>query len=288
VYVGHYELELESIPVIEFRIEEPETLGEYIRKLRMLNGWSQKELANRIVARPETIVNWEKGQHTPQRKTIPKLIGTLDADPWEAIRFDGVITERQRRILTHFSGKAAFTFGECMELFCVGEVHKDLGYLVDIEILDRQVKGDTEYYRTRIHRQPKTLGELIRRYRIESKHTAKELGSIIGVTEDTILNWEKNRTHPSQERLILLRVKLDIDPGKIIKFGGAISQRQKDILDLIKKQGSVTRRECQRFLNLQQKDAQNGLLFLYRLGILGRTLGKRHKATYFMPGGNQY
>ena len=95
MYVGHYELELESIPVIESRVEEPETFGEYIRKLRMLKGWSQKELANRIVTRPETIVNWEKGQHTPQRKTIPKLIKVLDGDPWEAVNFDGVLTDNR-------------------------------------------------------------------------------------------------------------------------------------------------------------------------------------------------
>ena len=38
MYVGHYELELETIPVMEFRNEEPETFGEYIRKLRILKG----------------------------------------------------------------------------------------------------------------------------------------------------------------------------------------------------------------------------------------------------------
>jgi len=42
VDVGHYELELESIPVIEFKTKEPETFGEYIKKLRILKGWSQR------------------------------------------------------------------------------------------------------------------------------------------------------------------------------------------------------------------------------------------------------
>ena len=185
--------------------------------------------------------------------------------------------------MTHFSGKAAFTPEECMELLRICRVHKDLEYLVDIEVLRREAKGNAEYYRIARYNRPKTLGELIRKHRIESNLTAKELASIIGVTEDTILNWEKDRTFPSQERLTLLRVKLDIDPIKIIKFGGAISQRQKDILDLIKKRGSITRKECQRFLNLRQKDAQNGLLFLHRLGVLDRTIGERNKAIYFVP-----
>jgi len=289
VYVGHYELELESIPVIEFRIEEPETLGEYIRKLRILKGWSQQELARSIGTHPETIVNWENGQHTPQRKTLPKLIKVVDGDPWKAIEFDGVLTERQRQILSHFGKGSAFTHEERIELLCASRVYKDLRYLVDIGVLERRIKGNTEYYRIARYNQPRTLGELIRKHRIENNHTAKELGNIIGVTEDTILNWEKDRTHPSQERLILLREKLAIDPGKIIEFEGAISQRQKDILELIRKCDSITRKKCQALLNLRQKDAQNALLFLYRLGVLDRTLGKRHKATYFMSHeGNQY
>lgn len=288
MYVGHYELELESIPVIEFRVEEPETFGEYIRKLRILKGWSQQELAQSIGTHPEVIVNWEKGRHIPQRRTIPKLIRTLDSDPWEAIKFDGVLIERQWQILSHFGKETTFTYEECMELLCVAELHKDLEYLVDIGVLERRVKGNTESYRIAGYNQPKTLGELIRKCRIENELTAKELGIIIGVTEDTILNWEKSRKHPSQERLILLREELDIDPGKVIKFEGTISQRQRDILELIMKRGSVTRRECQDLLGSRQKDAQNGLRFLYRLGVLNRKIGKRNKATYFIsPRDNQ-
>jgi len=94
VYVGHYELELESIPVIEFRIEEPVTFGEYIRKLRVLKGWSQKELARYVGLCFSTIIDYEKGRYILQRRLIVRLLRALDADVWEAIQFDGVLTER--------------------------------------------------------------------------------------------------------------------------------------------------------------------------------------------------
>jgi len=113
--VGHYELELETIPVIEFRIEEPETFGEYIKRLRILKGWSQKELANRIGAYPTTMIDWEKGRCIPARKWVIELINALDADVWETIQFDGVLTKRQREIIKAFPDKV-FTHRNCVSL----------------------------------------------------------------------------------------------------------------------------------------------------------------------------
>ena len=130
--------------------------------------------------------------------------------------------------------------------------------------------------------QPKTLGEFIRRRRFEKDLLAKELASLIGVTEDTVLNWEKDRTCPSQKKVILLRERLDIDPFELIEFAGAISERQKCILNLITERGSITRGECQDLIGLRQQYAQNYLHFLYRLGVLKRTMGQRRKATYFL------
>jgi len=77
-----------------------------------------------------------------------------------------VLTERQRQILTHFSGKATFTSGECIELLSVAELHKDLENLVDIGVLRREAKGNAKYYRIAGYNQPKTLGELTRKNRV--------------------------------------------------------------------------------------------------------------------------
>lgn len=40
---------------------------------------------------------------------------------------------------------------------------------------------------------PQTTGEYIRKYRMDKGLFAKDLAKIIGVTEQTILNWEAER-----------------------------------------------------------------------------------------------
>ncbi len=135
--------------------------------------------------------------------------------------------------------------------------------------------------------QPKTLGEFIRRRRFEKDLFAKELANLIDVTEDTIINWEKDRTTPSQRLTLILKERLDIDPFDLIEFDGAISERQKSIVDLITERGSITRRGCQELLGLRKQYAQNYLYFLHGLGVLRRTMVQRRKATYFLAGNTE-
>ena len=75
-----------------------------------------------------------------------------------------------------------------------------------------------------------------------------------------------------------------MNPFELIEFDGAISERQKSIVNLITERGSITRRECQKLLGLRQQYAQNYLFFLYKLGVLEREMGARRKATYFISG----
>ena len=44
--------------------------------------------------------------------------------------------------------------------------------------------------------QPRNLGEKIRKYWIDSGLQIKEFAQIVGVTEDTIINWEKRNIKP--------------------------------------------------------------------------------------------
>ena len=65
------------------------------------------------------------------------------------------------------------------------------------------------------------------------------LVSLIDVTEDTVLNREKGRTFPSQQKVILLKERLNIAPFELTEFGGAISERQKSIINLTKERGQL-------------------------------------------------
>jgi transcriptional regulator with XRE-family HTH domain len=44
--------------------------------------------------------------------------------------------------------------------------------------------------------EPQTLGEHIKKRRLELGFSQKEVGEMLGVTSFTVLNWEKGKTEP--------------------------------------------------------------------------------------------
>ena len=46
---------------------------------------------------------------------------------------------------------------------------------------------------------PKNLGEQIRKYRIDSGLSIKQLSQLINVAEDTIIDWEKRNINPGKK-----------------------------------------------------------------------------------------
>jgi len=61
----------------------------------------------------------------------------------------------------------------------------------------------------------RTLGERIRRFRLEQGLYQAQLATRIGVDEMTIVNWEKDRTVPRGERLRRLAKALGVKPPEI-------------------------------------------------------------------------
>jgi len=61
-------------------------------------------------------------------------------------------------------------------------------------------------------KKPKSLGEQIRKKRMDQKMPQKELGKIIGVSECTIFNWENNRSQPTIKYLPKIYKFLDYQP----------------------------------------------------------------------------
>ena len=53
------------------------TFGENLRAARKAAGLSQKELADAVGAKHNSVSNWEKGQNNPSQPTIEKLCGVL-------------------------------------------------------------------------------------------------------------------------------------------------------------------------------------------------------------------
>ena len=62
-------------------------------------------------------------------------------------------------------------------------------------------------YQARYHcpEQPQTLGQHIRKARVEANLLAKDLARILNCHRTSVLNWENGRTAPTEENLIQLK-----------------------------------------------------------------------------------
>jgi transcriptional regulator with XRE-family HTH domain len=61
--------------------------------------------------------------------------------------------------------------------------------------------------------QPTTIGEHIKRRRLEMGLYQKDVAKLLGVTEYTIINWEKGRTEPTVSNIPSLVRFLGYDPA---------------------------------------------------------------------------
>ena len=60
---------------------EPKTLGEHIRRRRLMLSITQEEAAQRLGVNAWTVHTWETGQRKPEIRFIPALIRFLGYDP---------------------------------------------------------------------------------------------------------------------------------------------------------------------------------------------------------------
>ncbi|MGV3598253.1 MAG: helix-turn-helix domain-containing protein [Bacteroidota bacterium] len=84
--------------------ENPKTVGEHIRKVRMDRKLLQKEVAKLIGVSEDCITYWENGRSEPQIKFMPYIIGFLGYMPidTDASTLGGKIKEyRIRHGLSH-------------------------------------------------------------------------------------------------------------------------------------------------------------------------------------------
>jgi len=64
----------------------PQIDGEKLRELREERFLSHRELAQRAGVSPTTVLNLEREQTEPQRRTIRKIAGALGVEPAELVK----------------------------------------------------------------------------------------------------------------------------------------------------------------------------------------------------------
>ena len=62
--------------------------------------------------------------------------------------------------------------------------------------------------------EPKTLGEKIRKHRMDLGLFQKDVARFVGVKTDTVTNWEKGRTIPNKKHQMKLQKFLEIKKFK--------------------------------------------------------------------------
>ena len=83
-----------------------------------------------------------------------------------------------------------------------------LVYTFEVEI--DLVKLDPKY-----PKDPKTLGEHIRKTRMDQRMMVKELAERIGVVPETVINWEKRNLKPTRRHREQLQAVLGLDAATV-------------------------------------------------------------------------
>lgn len=84
-----------------------------------------------------------------------------------------------------------------------------------------------------------TIGESIKKARLEKNLTQKELGEKLGgVSQQQIGQWETNKANPKKETIEKIAAALGVDPFSLYSFDMAsealekgISEKESDLLD---------------------------------------------------------
>ena len=61
---------------------EPQTLGEHIRRCRLIRKLTQSKAARQPVVKSWAVLNWEKGHTEPPIESMPSILQFLAYDPY--------------------------------------------------------------------------------------------------------------------------------------------------------------------------------------------------------------
>ena len=89
----------------------PETLGEHIRKRRLVLGLNQREMSERLGVNTSTVLNWEKGYTEPLVEDMRGIIQFLEYYPFPEPETVGERMIAKRRYMGWTIKKAAEALG---------------------------------------------------------------------------------------------------------------------------------------------------------------------------------
>ena len=106
----------------------------------------------------------------------------------------------------------------------------------------------------------------------------KELADILGVNENSIVNWEKDRGTPIKSHIKRAIEVLGLSPKTIIKYKDIFASRQEELLDLVCEKERISKQDYSH-IGDSWRGAYNDLCWLVEVGILKKERRGRH--TYY-------
>ncbi|MDR3416888.1 MAG: hypothetical protein P4L83_11945 [Nevskia sp.] len=91
--------------------QPPQTIGEHIKRARLLRGLKQSEAAKVFGANHFTIINWEKGRTEPPATSGPAILAFIGYDPYPAPQTLPGRMRAKRRAMGWSIREAARQFG---------------------------------------------------------------------------------------------------------------------------------------------------------------------------------
>jgi transcriptional regulator with XRE-family HTH domain len=71
-------------PTSSSYVREPRTLGDHLRRKRILLGLRQSDVAAHVAISPSALERWERNETEPKPYLIPRIIDFLGYAPWTA------------------------------------------------------------------------------------------------------------------------------------------------------------------------------------------------------------
>jgi transcriptional regulator with XRE-family HTH domain len=197
----------------------PKTLGEHLRKERLLRGLKQRDVAVRLGVRTETVANWERGQERPLARHHGTIIRFLGFDPEPAGDTLPARLRAVRRRLGLTQGEIAARLGQDEHQICRWEggrqrPHPWIAGRIELglRVLEgRNVDGleqplsyfDLTRWRRRrtlglAAAKPSTIGEHLREVRLRLGISQEAAGRLLGVSRGVIYRIERGVLRPEK------------------------------------------------------------------------------------------
>lgn len=170
--------------------ENPQTLGDHLKKARLDRNLLQRDVATQLGVRVESVMNWELNRHEPDLRSIPGIIEIIGYDPLPQPKTMGEDLVRKRTLLGLTQRESGNQIGIDQTTLARWERDERLPWGEGLGKLKLFLGSPVP------QKNPDTLGQQIRVKRNSLGLTQLALAKRFGIKRHTVSMWETDRQKP--------------------------------------------------------------------------------------------